>query len=185
MSDKKDIFKPFQIVSSDELVDLGLIDSTNITDLAGDYEYCNFLVEVFRDGRIARIIESDAGEPEDQTFSRNFRWIPDLLNEKYIGYEIELEMLQDQIKELQSANNSLISELEETKFKLSEFEARLEKTNKPAVDLGVSLRELERKERYKAIYSQAWEQAILAGASRQEAHEEAHKACIEAGVVKN
>jgi hypothetical protein len=44
---------------------------------------------------------------------------------------------------------------------------------------------LERKERYKAIYSQAWEQAMLTGASRQEAHEEAHKACIEAGVVKN
>jgi hypothetical protein len=102
MDKKKDIFKPFQIVSSDELADLGLIDSTNVTDLAGDYRYCNFLVEVFRDGRIARIIESDAGEPEDQTFSRNFRWIPDLLNEKYISYEIELEMLQEEIEKLKA-----------------------------------------------------------------------------------
>ena len=41
-----------------------------------------------------------------------------------------------------------------------------------------ALKELERRERHRAIYNRAWEESVLGGASREEAHDAARKACF-------
>lgn len=109
------MFKPFKIMSGEELFKLGSAICLENYD-----QQSNFLVEVFRDGKVARVIESDAGEPEDQNFLDNFSWVPDILNEKYIHSQIENDILEDKIKSLQL-------ELEVAKSKISELESLLEK----------------------------------------------------------
>lgn len=61
-------------MQSNELVSLGYKDFNH-----KNFEYTNWLVEIHDDGRID-VLESDNGEPEDQTFLRNFSWIADRLN---------------------------------------------------------------------------------------------------------
>lgn len=38
------------------------------------------LVEYDTNGKIIRVVNSDGGEPEDQTFGRNWAWVVDEMN---------------------------------------------------------------------------------------------------------
>ena len=48
------------------------------------FEYCdkysNVLVQVTSSGEVIRFINSDGGEPEDQSFLRDWSWVVDELN---------------------------------------------------------------------------------------------------------
>lgn len=55
-----------------------------------------------------------------------------------------------------------------------------EKKARPNDYLG-ALKELERRERHRAIYNRAWEEAVFGGASREEAHDAARKAAFGTG----
>ena len=88
------IFKPFVVVSGDD-------PRLKSFDLE-EYEYCAVLVEVHPNGKIARIIGTDQGEPEDRTLWRDFSWVPDILNEYYVNYALEVGILEDRIKELEA-----------------------------------------------------------------------------------
>lgn len=82
------MFKPFEVLD---------IEDPRLKSIAHDLDRCWVLVETHPDGKVARIIASDGGEPEDQTLARDFSWVPDILNEYYLNYKIELESLQKEI----------------------------------------------------------------------------------------
>jgi hypothetical protein len=75
------MYKPFQVITSDD------------PRLAGQGydDFCWVLVETHPNGTIARIIANDGGEPEDQNLVRDYSWVPDILNEYYVNYRVEIE----------------------------------------------------------------------------------------------
>jgi len=88
------IFKPFVVVSGDD-------PALQSFGFEAD-EYCAVLVEIHPNGKIARILGTDQGEPEDKTLWRDFSWVPDILNEYYVSHSIESGILEDRIKELEN-----------------------------------------------------------------------------------
>jgi hypothetical protein len=89
-----EIFTPFVVVSGDDsrLKSFGFEED----------EYCAVLVEIHPNGKIARILGTDQGEPEDKSLWRDFSWVPDILNEYYASHSIESGILEDRIKELEN-----------------------------------------------------------------------------------
>jgi len=66
--------KEFKLLNIDEVVAAGLPEDKD------EYsEYRTFLVE-FVDGKANRTVGVDGGEPEDQTFWRDWHWVVDELN---------------------------------------------------------------------------------------------------------
>ncbi len=94
------MFKPFQVLSSDD----SRLDET----YSSEFPDCWVLVETHPNGKVARVIANDGGEPEDQNLVRDFSWVPDILNEYYLNYKIELQALQEEIsllkKQLENKN---------------------------------------------------------------------------------
>jgi hypothetical protein len=64
--------KRFQVVSVEELPDW--------EEGMENYDYRHALVEVDKDGNIIRDIAWDGGEPEDNSFLRDYSWVCDELN---------------------------------------------------------------------------------------------------------
>lgn len=95
------IFKPFVVVWGDDPE----LKSFNFEE----DEYCAVLVETHPNGKIARILGTDQGEPEDKTLWRDFSWVPDILNEYYVNHSIEVGILEDRIKELEAQLKTLSS----------------------------------------------------------------------------
>ena len=87
------IFKPFVVVWGND---------PELKSFDFEDEYCAVLVETHPNGKIARIIGTDQGEPEDRTLWRDFSWVPDILNEYYVNYALEVGILEDRIKELEA-----------------------------------------------------------------------------------
>ena len=85
------MFKPFQVLASNDLRLAGMGYDHN--------DFCWILVETHPDGKVARVIAQDGGEPEDQTLARDFSWVPDILNEYYINHRIELEALNKELRQ--------------------------------------------------------------------------------------
>lgn len=69
--------------------DLISLDSEEVKDqypeYYDDYDGAFFSALVKRDsrGNILELIAVDGGEPEDQSFRRDWGWVPDALNEAY------------------------------------------------------------------------------------------------------
>ncbi len=61
-----------------------------IPALFNEWRDCGIMVELDDDGTFIRELGSDAGEPEDNTFNRDYNWV-----------ETELNRLADKIRELQ------------------------------------------------------------------------------------
>lgn len=101
------MFKPFQVLASNDLRLAGMGYDNN--------DFCWVLVETHPDGKVARVIAHDGGEPEDQTLVRDFSWAPDILNEYYANHKIELEALN---KELRQKIHSIQEELNILKKKI-------------------------------------------------------------------
>lgn len=83
--------KPFTVLNcEDEKLKNFFIDSKG----------CWVLVETHPNGDVARVIAWDGGAPEDQSLVRDFSWVPDILNEYYSNYKIEIENLENEIKKI-------------------------------------------------------------------------------------
>jgi len=78
-------FKPFQVL---------FCDDPRLAPFALDArEHCWVLVETHPDGRVARVVEWDGGEPEDQSFARDWSWVPDVLNQERAARDIEVDAM--------------------------------------------------------------------------------------------
>lgn len=64
----------------------------------------------------------------------------------------------------------IMKERDELLAKVQEFEEKLQKLQKPG-DYKSKLADMMKRDAEKEIYGKAWEEAILAGKSRDEAHE--------------
>jgi hypothetical protein len=159
------MFKKFEVKDKDELVNSGFSEYDDSW-----YEYTFFLVALDDQGKILEVLGQDGGEPEDQTLNRDWSWVPTLLNKEHDFYQNQLALLQEKNMQLSAA-------LEAANDKSSQL-------TKPK-DFLSALKEIERKDRYNAIYHQEWENALLSGMSREEAHQHARQACVEAGVMPN
>lgn len=100
------MFKPFKVLASND---------PRLAGMGYDDDFCWVLVETHPDGKVARVIAQDGGEPEDQTLARDFSWVPDILNEYYVNHTIELESLN---KELWQKIHSIQEQLNLLKKKI-------------------------------------------------------------------
>ena len=95
-------FKPFKVLSSDDSRLLNKVESND----------CWVLVETHPDNKVARVIAWDGGAPEDQTLIRDYSWVPDILNEYYVNYEIELNQKEEEIDNLRDLLHDCVDHLE-------------------------------------------------------------------------
>ena len=71
----------FRVIDYDDdsLIAAGITNPDLLPGNRGDYDYRNSLWD-FKDPQNPVLIDIDGGEPEDQSFYRDWRWVPDLLN---------------------------------------------------------------------------------------------------------
>ena len=80
--------REYKLFSQEEAVKAGLEEE----NLYRNEGYIHHLVEVI-DGKPIRVLGSDGGEPEDQTFGRDWKWVVEEINKAYqAGYECGREV---------------------------------------------------------------------------------------------
>lgn len=72
-----------------ELFDAGMHDPDYFETREDCEECCDIYLVETKDGKIVRVLGRDGGEPEDQSFNRNFNWVASELNKLVAEQEVK------------------------------------------------------------------------------------------------